>query len=284
MKILEEANRVTQRLHGATLYGSRMVVKIARDNQGRGWKRNTTCRSKSTEYKKTGFGMDDEAIVQKMLSRGECDGHSLQRLQHPYQWKKEEKRCEKSDESVSDLKSNSKQKRHEAVEDDRSCFGTEVEVLNVMCAERDHIKCLNQEKEICGDKIIEAELIGGVSKDKKLTNLHVNGDSVGIQRVIFVEKVSQKITMVDGFDNGPIEVSSNRSGPEGKIGMGFKDKDEEFKGSWANMLDKTFNSGVCGGVLLMQDGDVWVMFAGSSHGRKSIPIGVTTVILALEIY
>ncbi|KAK8504679.1 hypothetical protein V6N12_046928 [Hibiscus sabdariffa] len=65
MKILEEANRVTQRLHGATLYGSRMVVKIARDNQGRGWKRNTTCRSKSTEYKKTGFGMDDEAIVQK---------------------------------------------------------------------------------------------------------------------------------------------------------------------------------------------------------------------------
>ncbi|KAK8709221.1 hypothetical protein V6N13_060246 [Hibiscus sabdariffa] len=132
-----------------------------------------------------------------------------------------------------------------------------------MCAEKDHIKCLNRETEICGDKIIEAELMGGVSKDQKLTAFHGNGDeesnkkvctlghdekvmvgnSVGIQRVIFVEKVCQEITKADGSDNGPIGVSSNRSGPESKIGVGFEDKNQEFKSSWANMLDETLNFG-----------------------------------------
>ncbi|KAK8675029.1 hypothetical protein V6N13_033102 [Hibiscus sabdariffa] len=76
--------------------------------------------------------------------------------------------------------------------------------------------------------------MGGVSKDKKLMDLHVNGDE---------ELNKKEITRVDGSDNGLIGVSSNRSGPEVKIGVGFKDKDEEFKSSWANTLDKTFNSG-----------------------------------------
>ncbi|KAK8647955.1 hypothetical protein V6N13_121679 [Hibiscus sabdariffa] len=246
---LEEADRVTQRLNGATLYGSRLVVKIARDKQGRSWKRNPTGKSHSTEYKKTGIGMEDEAVVQKVRTRvstevdigkenfkriiGHVENEDLWNLKRCLvgvmdMWKKEEKSCEKSDELV--------------------------EVLNVMCAEKDHIKCLNREKEICGDKIIEAELMGGVSKDEKLTAFHGNGDEelikkastldldekvadgnyVGIQRVISVEKAGQVITKADGSDNGLIGVSSNRSGPESMIEVGFKDVAQEFKSSWAN--------------------------------------------------
>ncbi|KAK8658930.1 hypothetical protein V6N13_029149 [Hibiscus sabdariffa] len=444
MKNLEEANRVTQRLNGATLYGSRLVVKIARDNDGQGWKKNTTCRSQSTEYKKTGIGLDDEAVVQKLrtmisteedigkekfkriighvenedlwnlrrclvgvmdmvcsvssihsrllkwglgdinvqrlgakmylltimdeeLSQmledvnwsylkeifsdvipwsektsysdratwleirglllhywnsvslkkvvdlwgvfeavGENDNHSLycekamvlistnqvKRIDevievdigdrvfqvgvkeigfndgtsYPLcnQWKKEEKSCDESvSESTSDLKLDSRQKRHEAVEVDRSCSDKEVEVINVMCAEKDRINCLNREKEDCGDIIMEAELMGGVSKDENLTAFHVNGDEesnkkvcslghdekvavwncLGIQKVIPVEKVGQENTRVDGSGIGPIGVSSFQSGLEGKIGVGFKVKAQEFKSSWANMLDETLNSG-----------------------------------------
>ncbi|KAK8628865.1 hypothetical protein V6N13_009445 [Hibiscus sabdariffa] len=53
--------------------------------------------------------------------------------------------------------------------------------------------------------------------------------------------------------------SSNHSGPEVKIGVGFKDKDEDFKSFWANMLDKTFNSGkgfnLSGNGKAMSDGE-----------------------------
>ncbi|KAL4271259.1 hypothetical protein GQ457_13G026050 [Hibiscus cannabinus] len=443
MKNLEEADRVTQRLNGAIFYGSRLVVKIARDNRGQGWKRNTTGRSQSTEFKKTGITMDDEAVVQKVRIRVSTEedigkenfkriiGHvenedlwnlrrclvgvmdmvcsvssihsrllkwglgdinvqrlgaktylltimdeELSQMLEDVNWsylkeifsdvipwsektsyieratwleirglplhcwnsvslkkvadlwgvfealgenvkhsldcekatvlistnqvkkidevieveigdrvfqvgvkeigfndgtlyplcnqrKKTEKSFEKSDESVSesvsDLKLDSEKKRLEAVEDDRSCSGTEVEVLNAMCAEKDRIKILNRENEICGDKIIEAELMGGVSKDQNLTAIHGYGDeesnkkvcslghdekltagnSVGTQRVISVEKVGQEITKADGSDNDSIGVSLSRAGPESKIGVGFKD---EFKSSWANMLDETLNS------------------------------------------
>ncbi|KAK8701442.1 hypothetical protein V6N13_019829 [Hibiscus sabdariffa] len=267
-----------------------------------------------------------------------------------------EKICVKSDESVieseSDLKSDSEQNRHEAVDDGRSCSGTEVEALNGMCVDKDHIKFLNWEKENCGDKIIEAELMGGVSKDEKLTAFHVNGveesnkkvctlshdkkedvgNSIGVQRVKYVEKVGQENIKPDGSDNGPIWVSLNRYGPKGQIGMGFKDKAQEFKSSWANMIDETLNSGKDfnlsddGKALSDEVGRLWVddafMFnfsaamgrsgwvivcldykalSGSgfcvfptihilrrmekfeSHGRKSIPIGVIAVFVALEI-
>ncbi|KAK8608395.1 hypothetical protein V6N13_023819 [Hibiscus sabdariffa] len=228
------------------------------------------------------------------------------------QWKKEEKSCDESiSESTSDLKLDSRQKRHEAVEVDRSCSGTEVEVINVMCAEKDRINCLNREKEDCGDIIMEAELMGGVSKDENLTAFHVNGDeesnkkvcslghdenvavgnSLGIQKVISVEKVGQENTRVDGSGIGPIGVSSFQSDLEGKIGVGFKVKAQEFKSSWANMLDETLNSALtslfpsfarfkvgedaaCGEVLLMQARFiVFLMFAGPSFGPKSISIG-----------
>ncbi|KAK8570822.1 hypothetical protein V6N13_103221 [Hibiscus sabdariffa] len=132
-----------------------------------------------------------------------------------------------------------------------------------MCAEKDRINCLNREKEDCGDIIMEAELMGGVSKDENLTAFHVNGDeesnkkicslghdenvavgnSLGIQKVISVEKVGQENTRIDGSDIGPIGVSSIQSGHEGKIGVGFKVKGQQFKSSWANMLDDTLNSG-----------------------------------------
>ncbi|KAK8652711.1 hypothetical protein V6N13_126736 [Hibiscus sabdariffa] len=412
MKNLEEADHVTQRLNGAILYGSRLVVKLARDNQGQGCKRNTTedigkgkfkriighvenedlrnlrrclagvmdmvCSVSSIHSRLLKWGLGDInvqrlgaktyrlTIMDEELSQmledvnwsylkeifsdvipwsektsyneratwleirglplhcwnnvslkkvadlwevfealGENDKHSpdcekatilISTIQvkkidevieveigdrvfqvgvkeigfndgtlYPLcnQRKKKEKSYEKSDESVSesvsDLKLDSEKKRLEAVEDDRSCSGTEVEVLNAMCAEKDHIKFLNRENEICGDKIIEAELMGGVSKDQILTAIHGNGDeesnkkvctlghdekltagnSVGTQRVISVEKVGQEITKADGSNNDSIRVSLTRSGPESKTGVGFKDK---FKSSWANMLDETLNS------------------------------------------
>ncbi|KAK8564647.1 hypothetical protein V6N12_058230 [Hibiscus sabdariffa] len=108
--------------------------------------------------------------------------------------------------------------------------------------------------------------MGGVSKDEKLTAFHVNGveesnkkvctlshdkkedvgNSIGVQRVKYVEKVGQENIKPDGSDNGPIWVSLNRYGPKGQIGMGFKDKAQEFKSSWANMIDETLNSAAMG--------------------------------------
>ncbi|KAK8496725.1 hypothetical protein V6N12_032106 [Hibiscus sabdariffa] len=83
---------------------------------------------------------------------------------------------------------------------------------------------------------MEAELMGGVSKDENLTAFHVNGDEesnkkvcslghdekvavwncLGIQKVIPVEKVGQENTRVDGSGIGPIGVSSFQSGLEVK--------------------------------------------------------------------
>ncbi|KAK8599951.1 hypothetical protein V6N12_049817 [Hibiscus sabdariffa] len=135
MKNLEEADRVTQRFNGTTLYGLRLVVKIARDNQGHDWKRNTR-----------GIAMEDEVVLQKDQKLTAFHGNG-------------------------DEESN---------------------------------------KKVCT-----------LGHDEKV----MVGNSVGIQRVIFVEKVCQEITKADGSDNGPIGVSSNRSGPEIYIG-GFGD--EEF--------------------------------------------------------
>ncbi|KAK8987970.1 hypothetical protein V6N11_065574 [Hibiscus sabdariffa] len=76
--------------------------------------------------------------------------------------------------------------------------------------------------------------MGGVSKDENLTAFLVNGDeesnkkvcslghdenmavgnSLGIQKVISVEKVGQENTRVDGSGIGPIGVSSIQSGHE----------------------------------------------------------------------
>ncbi|KAK8511064.1 hypothetical protein V6N12_033346 [Hibiscus sabdariffa] len=168
MKNLEETNRVTQRLNGAILYGSRLVVKIARDNQGQSWKRNTTGRSQSTEFKKTGIIMDDEAVVQKEI--GFNDG-TLYPLCN--QRKKTEKSFEKSDESVSESDQN----------------------LTAIHGYGDE----ESNKKVCS-----------LGHDEKLTA----GNSVGTQRVISVEKVSQKINKADGSGNDSIGVSLSRVGPE----------------------------------------------------------------------
>ncbi|KAL4340832.1 hypothetical protein GQ457_08G017310 [Hibiscus cannabinus] len=94
----------------------------------------------------------------------------------------------------------------------------------------------------------------------------------GIQRVTSVEKVGQEITRADGSDNGPIVVSSNCSGPEVKIGVGFKEKDGDFKISWANMLDKTFNSGkgfnLSGHGKAMSDGENKKDYFAELEARK----------------
>ncbi|KAL4348961.1 hypothetical protein GQ457_17G023570 [Hibiscus cannabinus] len=74
MKNLEEADHVIHRLNGTTLYGSRLVVKIARGNQGWGWKRNSVRRSQSAENKKTRSDMDDEAVVQKVRTKASVEG------------------------------------------------------------------------------------------------------------------------------------------------------------------------------------------------------------------
>ncbi|KAK9000729.1 hypothetical protein V6N11_081217 [Hibiscus sabdariffa] len=65
MENMGDANRTIQRLNGFALYGSRLVVKIARDIQG--WKRSTTGRSQSFEPKQTENGKNVDVVVQKMV-------------------------------------------------------------------------------------------------------------------------------------------------------------------------------------------------------------------------
>ncbi|KAK8619436.1 hypothetical protein V6N13_133396 [Hibiscus sabdariffa] len=54
MKNLEEAERVIQRLHGFTLYGSKLSVKRARINYG--WERMDLGRTQCTKQGTMGFG------------------------------------------------------------------------------------------------------------------------------------------------------------------------------------------------------------------------------------
>ncbi|KAL4368489.1 hypothetical protein GQ457_05G026470 [Hibiscus cannabinus] len=71
MENMGDANRAIQRLNGFALYGSRLVVKIARDKHD--WKRNTAGRSQSFEPKQTGNVKDDDAVVQKMVAKGSIE-------------------------------------------------------------------------------------------------------------------------------------------------------------------------------------------------------------------
>ncbi|KAK8709220.1 hypothetical protein V6N13_060245 [Hibiscus sabdariffa] len=141
MKNLEEADRVTQRFNGTTLYGLRLVVKIARDNQGHDWKRNTRescifmgvfealaenakrsldCEKATVLISTNQVKRIEEVIEVEIGDRvfqvgveeiGFNDGTSYPLCN---QWKKKAMSCEKSDEpvseSVNDLKSDSEQK------------------------------------------------------------------------------------------------------------------------------------------------------------------------------
>ncbi|KAK8613648.1 hypothetical protein V6N13_101405 [Hibiscus sabdariffa] len=71
MENMGDANRAIQRLNGFTLYGSRLVVKIARDKHC--WKRNTAGRSLSPEPKQTWNGKDDDVVVKKMIAKGSAE-------------------------------------------------------------------------------------------------------------------------------------------------------------------------------------------------------------------
>ncbi|KAK8531043.1 hypothetical protein V6N13_038881 [Hibiscus sabdariffa] len=71
MENMGDANRAIQRLNGFVLYGSRLVVKIARDTQG--WKRSTAGRSQSFEPKQTRNGKNVDAVVQKMVAKGSAE-------------------------------------------------------------------------------------------------------------------------------------------------------------------------------------------------------------------
>ncbi|KAK8989770.1 hypothetical protein V6N11_064186 [Hibiscus sabdariffa] len=135
--------------------------------------------------------------------------------------------------------------------------------------------------------------MGGVSKDENLTAFHVNGDeesnkkvcslghdenvavgnSLGIQKVISVEKVGQENTRVDGSGIGPIGVSSFQSDLEALTSL--------FP-SFARF--KVGEDAACGEVLLMQARFiVFLMFAGPSFGPKSISIGQRVKIEVLEL-
>ncbi|KAL4367637.1 hypothetical protein GQ457_05G034840 [Hibiscus cannabinus] len=180
MKNLEEADRVTQRLNGATLYGSRLVVKIARDNDGQGWKRNTTCRSQFTEYKKTGIGLDDEAIVQKVRTRVSIE---------------EDIGKEKFKRIIGYVE-------NEDLWNLRRCL---VGVMDMVCS---------------------------------VSSIHSRLLKWGLGD-INVQRLGAKMYLLTITDE---ELSQMLE--DGKIGMGFIVKAQEFKSSWANVLDETLNSGM----------------------------------------
>ncbi|KAK8561276.1 hypothetical protein V6N12_048350 [Hibiscus sabdariffa] len=154
MENMGDANRAIQRLNGFALYGSRLVVKIARDIQG--WKRSTAGRSQSFEPKQTGNGKNVDAVVQKMVAKGSAEedtgngklkritGHEIDfndGTSYPLcnKWKKVEKGNEKTEESVSESKSKTENNDKAEVEVDRSWSGMEEEAQEAMWAERDFI-------------------------------------------------------------------------------------------------------------------------------------------------
>ncbi|KAK8712285.1 hypothetical protein V6N13_147525 [Hibiscus sabdariffa] len=92
-------------------------------------------------------------------------------------------KCDVIQESESETDTISLQDKKEIVDDDRSCSSTEKEALNVMCAEKDLINCLNREMESLRDQINEKELMGGGnSKVEKKTAKCVNNEEADIQR------------------------------------------------------------------------------------------------------
>ncbi|KAK8494889.1 hypothetical protein V6N12_073955 [Hibiscus sabdariffa] len=133
MENMGDANRAIQRLNGFVLYGSRLVVKIARDTQG--WKRSTAGRSQSFEPKQTRNGKNVDAVVQKM-EIGFNDGTSFPLCN---KWKKVEKVNEKTEESVSESKSKTENNDKVEVEVNRSWSGMEEEAQEAMWAEKDFI-------------------------------------------------------------------------------------------------------------------------------------------------
>ncbi|KAK8617516.1 hypothetical protein V6N13_080428 [Hibiscus sabdariffa] len=77
-------------------------------------------------------------------------------------WNREKGKRDETEESESISNSKSGEKVEVEVEEDRSSSGTEVKVLEAMCAERDHINDSNREKEISREQINESKIMGGV--------------------------------------------------------------------------------------------------------------------------
>ncbi|KAK8582683.1 hypothetical protein V6N13_069455 [Hibiscus sabdariffa] len=90
--------------------------------------------------------------------------------------------CDVIQESESETDTISLQDKKEVVDDDRSCSGTEEEALNVMCAEKDLINCLNREMESLRDQINEEELMVGNSKVEKKTAKCVDSEEADKKR------------------------------------------------------------------------------------------------------
>ncbi|KAK8582679.1 hypothetical protein V6N13_069451 [Hibiscus sabdariffa] len=90
--------------------------------------------------------------------------------------------CDVIQESESETDTISLQDKEEVVDDDRSCSGTEEEALNVMCAEKDLINCLNREMESLRDQINKEELMVGNSKVEKKTTKFVDSEEADKKR------------------------------------------------------------------------------------------------------
>ncbi|KAK9033837.1 hypothetical protein V6N11_050021 [Hibiscus sabdariffa] len=272
MENMGDANYTIQRLNGFALYGSRLVVKIARDIQG--WKRSTAGRSQSFEPKQTGNGKNVDAVVQKM-EIGFNDGTSYPLCNN---WKKVEKVNEKTEESVSESKSKTENNDKAEVEVDRSWSGMEEEAQEAMWAERDFINEGNREKETSRGQINFSELMGEVPKvetaNGRVDNTAdiINGeekleDQKGGNNVCLAgsgnEEMDwnsdQELNKSAGHEAGRRKNSVSQNGPELSGGEGSNPVDHmgydyeidegsnkqlpEAKKNWADSLNEKLNTG-----------------------------------------
>ncbi|KAK9037530.1 hypothetical protein V6N11_022438 [Hibiscus sabdariffa] len=267
MENMGDANRAIQRLNGFALYGSRLVVKIARDIQG--WKRSTAGRSQSFEPKQTGNGKNVDAVVQKMVAKGSAEedtgngklkritGHEIgfnDGTSYPLcnKWKKVEKVNEKTEESVSESKSKTENNDKAEVEVDRSWSGMEEEAQEAMWAERDFINEAN------GRVDNTADIINGEEKlaDQKGGN---NVCLAGSGNEEMDGNSDQELNKSAGHEAGPRKNSVSQSGPELSGGEGSNPVDHmgydyeidegsnkqlpEAKKNWADSLNEKLNTG-----------------------------------------
>ncbi|KAK8652729.1 hypothetical protein V6N13_126754 [Hibiscus sabdariffa] len=142
-------------------------------------------------------------------------------------------------ESVSDSKSEQGDKV--VVKDDRSRSGTEVEALNVMCAEKDRNNYLNREKENFRGQTNDEELMGGFSNKESLTVKCGSVEKEINQMVVSEELADKKDTGADEIELGPISehVGKNEDKKWGYVDN--VDKGQVSKKSWAGILNESMN-------------------------------------------
>ncbi|KAK9044992.1 hypothetical protein V6N11_058882 [Hibiscus sabdariffa] len=209
MKNLVEAERVMERLHGFTLYGSRLCVKRARNTFE--WERKNVVKppvykpGPSGSDKCEGHGVGENSCGSRQVCNGPleeklCNKRISGHVEKEDLWllRRSLSRGEGSDELTGVSKSDS-ERRVDVECSDRSRPSMEEEALQTMCTERNGINGVSRDEEALRGQINLSELMGGEpitlpvtsveglekvgsrgSVDLKGTNEEIGEDCVGL--------------------------------------------------------------------------------------------------------